>query len=439
MAGLFSFTYPLSPYNLPTNAPVQIDPSFNTPPSTLTLFSILPSTLPNGLSFDPNNAIILGTTLFSSLSPPIIYTVTATENNIVIATTTLTISVSFAPQFSYPYSPYILQENIATTPSSSIYPIYFISNLTGTTYSEVSTSYPTLADASLNLNTTTGVISGTPMLAFPIKTFIIRAINNNIPYEASLTISVQPIPTINYPQEAYKLTQEVPVSILPVNQNQFNVSYSIIGCSYIPTTYNLPVGLVFNTTTGEISGTPTMLFPPSTYIVTITNLIGSSETTITLNVIKEFLAPPMVADNFSSNTFLTNPTIEMRRKAEILKYKKNSANLTKQQQYALLAQNKGPYTPRSFGNQGPTNTNPNIGNFPQVGNSLICNSNQTICAPTSSSDVPGPVMNLCYNPAVPLVGYNPPNKFRVDIGFKWPFRSWQRGDNGFPVGKEGRG
>ena len=147
----------------------------------------------------------------------------------------------------------------------------------------------------------------------------------------------------------------------------------------------------------------------------------------------------MEADNFSSDTFLTDPTIAMRRKAEILKYKKNSSNLTQQQYYAMLAQGKGPYTPRSWGNQGPRSTNPNISGFTQVGNSIVCNNDPVICAPTTSGGVPGPVINLCYNPAVPLVGYNPPNRFRTNIGFKWPMRSWQRGDNGFPNGKAGSG
>jgi hypothetical protein len=126
----------------------------------------------------------------------------------------------------------------------------------------------------------------------------------------------------------------------------------------------------------------------------------------------------------------------MRRKAEILQYKKNSSNLTKQQFYALLAKGNGPYAKRSWGTQGDAYTNPNNSNLPLVGNTIVCNTG-ILCAPTSSSDVPGTVMNLCYNPAVPVIGYNQPNRKRVDIGFKWPQRTWQPGDNGFPNGKAG--
>ncbi len=435
----FSFKYPASIYNLQTNANVNISANITGTQPEGTVYSITP-VLPIGLELITTNATIAGKTKFSSVSPDILYTVSAKENNDVIATTTITISVNFAPQFAYLYSPYILEKNVPTNDPSNntnIYPSYYISNLNDTTYSSITTIYPTLTDLGLNLNTTTGVISGTPKLNNGITTYVIRANNNNIIYDASLNISVQSIPTINYPQTIYSLTQGIPVSILPIDQTQYNVSYSIIGCSYTAVSYNLPVGLNFNTSTGEISGTPTMLTTFQKYTISIYNIIGSTSTTLTLNIVKEFLAPPMLADNFSSNTFLTDPTIAMRRKAEILKYKKNSANLSGQQYYSRLAKGYEPYTPRSWGNQGPNSTSPNISGFPQVGNSIVCNNSSVICAPTTSSGVPGPVMKLCYNPAAPLVGYTQPNRFRTNIGFKWPMRAWQRGDNGFPVGKSG--
>ena len=102
-----------------------------------------------------------------------------------------------------------------------------------------------------------------------------------------------------------------------------------------------------------------------------------------------------------------------------------------------MAKGNGPAAKRAWGNQGDINSDPNISGLPQVGNTILCNTNQIICAPTSSSDVPGPVMQLCYNPTVPVVGYNQPNRMRVNIGFKWPQESWQPGNNGFPRGKAG--
>jgi hypothetical protein len=437
----FDFIFVPDVYNLGTNATVVINPTIiDGPIPANTVFSILP--VRSWLSIAAATGIITATTLFSSLSPEILYTVSAEDaGGTTIATAPITFSVSFEPKFQYPYSPYVLEENISTSDplnNKNIYPSYFISNLQGTVYSSLTTTYPTLTDLGLVLNTTTGVISGTPSLITDAPvTYTIRAINNGINFDTTLSIVIIAQPTINYPQLVYSITQGVPISIMPIMQNQYEVTYSMIGCSYTLNSYKLPVGLSFDTETGEISGTPTMLTTFLKYTISISNIVGSATTTLILNIVKEFLAPPVVADNFSSNTFLTDPTIEMRRKVEILKYKKNSANLTKQQYYSRLAKGYEPYTPRSWGNQGPNNTNPNISGFPQVGNSIICNNNSIICGPTSSSDVPGPVINLCFNRAIPVVGYNPPNRFRTNIGFKWPFRTWQRGDNGFPVGKAG--
>jgi hypothetical protein len=79
----------------------------------------------------------------------------------------------------------------------------------------------------------------------------------------------------------------------------------------------------------------------------------------------------------------TKGELDMRRKAEILQYKKNStqgSQLTKSQRWSQLNR--------------ATNTK-----------SIICNKNISIATPTSSCDVPGPVMLLNYDSAVPLYNY----------------------------------
>ena len=119
--------------------------------------------------------------------------------------------------------------------------------------------------------------------------------------------------------------------------------------------------------------------------------------------------------------------------------KKKRSGLTKNQYTALLAKGNGPLAKRAWGNQSDNSTNPNISGLSQDGNTLICNSDSIISAPTSSSNVPGPIMNLYYNPNTPLVGYIQPNKQRTNIGMKWPQRWFSPGNNGFPNGKSGTG
>jgi hypothetical protein len=420
----FSFNYPFSTYNLATTEVVDISCIIVELPVNTT-FSITPS-LPSDLFIDPSDGTIYGTTTFSSISPATNYTIDASYSTAVLSNS-LTISVNFLPVFNYPLTPYIVEIFSNVT----IKPVYLISNTLGITYTLISS--PLLSDISLNLNANNGNITGIPDVSSNLTPYIIRANNNGIIYDTTLTISVERPPTISYPQSVYILEQGIEVIILPVETETYsNVTYEITGCE-------LPIGLFFDPDTGEISGSPNIPTTYRNYQITISNSIGSATTSLILTVIKKIIAPPVLADNFSSNTFLTDPVIAMRRKAEILNYKKNSSNLTKQQYYALLAKGNGPSAKRSWGTQGDAYTDPNISGLPQVGNTILCNSDQIICAPTSSSDVPGNVMQLCYNPAVPVIGYNEPNQFRTYVGTKWPQTKWEPGNNGFPRGKAGRG
>ena len=141
---------------------------------------------------------------------------------------------------------------------------------------------------------------------------------------------------------------------------------------------------------------------------------------------------------FSPNVLLT---VEQYNKGNILQYKKNSSNLTKNQRFSQIA--KGMWTNRTkvFAVQGETYTNPNIRQFRRVNNSaniflvsgldtnlpitcdpntpinqivipnggaLLCNQTENLCTgvvtikpeqptcyPSSNSDVPGREVLLC--------------------------------------------
>ena len=418
----YTFSYPDFTYNLATAVTVDISNTFVPSRPSPIFFTITPI-LPNGLSINSTSGNIQGIPNFLSISPLTIYTVDASLNSTHIQTT-LQISVNFTPGFVYPSTPYALKQGVY---DSSIIPLYFIGNLIGISYSLV--SLPLLSDISLNLNATNGVISGTPDNISPLTSYTIRANNGGITYDTSLNIIVKTLPTIAYPQLTYILTQGINISISPSPPySDSDVSYTIDGCA-------LPTGLALNTKTGEIFGTPLLPTTFREYTVIVSNSVGLASTQLTLNVIKEILAPRVVGDNF--NTMITSPAYSMRRKAEILQYTQNSANLSKQSKYSLMAKGNGPYAKRVWASQGDRGTFNNISELPVDGNTIICNSSPIICNPTSSSDVPGPITNLCYDPSVPLVGYVQPNRTKVNIGFKWPQRAWSIGDMGFPVGKRG--
>jgi hypothetical protein len=109
-------------------------------------------------------------------------------------------------------------------------------------------------------------------------------------------------------------------------------------------------------------------------------------------------------------------------KGNILQYKKNSSNLTKQQIYTQIA--KGNWTNRTttWATQSDTYTNPNTNNLTRVNNTLLCYGRGTTCKPTSNSDVPGPIINLCYNDTQQT--YYPKTRVTYLAGSnKWPVNS----------------
>lgn len=419
----FTFNYPNTPYYLSTTKTfdISINITSGTQPANV-IYKISNSsptpTLPIGLSINQVNGSIVGITTFSSITTGLKnYIIDASSATVINYSTNLAILVDFTPEFIYPLTPYILTINREYLSTNQITPNYTFTNNVGTIYTLLST--PLLTDISLNLNTTNGNISGTPDISSNLTSYTIRANNNNILYDTVIQISVAIPPTIFYTNPVYSLTQGKPISIIPNQLNTTTNPLYTINCS-------LPFGLRFNSRTGEISGTPTILTTTSEYTIKVSDSIGFAYATLILSVIKIFLAPPVFAtEPYSPADFITNPAVQMRRKAEILQHKQNNSNLTKQQYFSLLTQGKGPYAKRVWATQSDRFTSPNTSGLAQdVNGNLLCNSPSTIIyKPSSASNVPGPVINLYLDPNVEPNGYKAPTKKRVDIGFKWPFSS----------------
>jgi len=141
------------------------------------------------------------------------------------------------------------------------------------TGSNTPTSYnATGLPAGLSINTSTGVISGTPTTVATTN-ITISATNANGTGSNTLVLTINPpAPVITSP-------------ITAVDSVGYPFSYSITG-SNTPTSYNatgLPAGLSINTSTGVISGTPTAA---GTSLVTLyaTNAGGTGIEVLTLTI-----------------------------------------------------------------------------------------------------------------------------------------------------------
>jgi hypothetical protein len=255
---------------------------------TPTSYSIS-TALPAGLSFNTATGVISGTP--TALSGVTTYTITA-SNAGGSSSTTVTLSCVNPPAPIISYTPstnvYIINTAIATlTPANT--------GGAATSYS-ISTALP----AGLSFNTATGVISGTPTVLSTVNTYNITATNAGGSGSTTVTLTVNPpAPVITYTPSTniYPIGTAI-TSLTPANTGGAAASYSISTA--------LPAGLVFNTSTGVISGTPTAVITATVYTITATNVTGSGSTTVTLTVNP---LPPVITYTPSTNIYTVNTAI----------------------------------------------------------------------------------------------------------------------------------
>jgi Putative Ig domain/Domain of unknown function (DUF4214) len=116
----------------------------------------------------------------------------------------------------------------------------------------------------------------------------------------TFTVSAVPPSNLTYSSKSATFTQGTLITAdVPTNSGGPVVSYKI--------SPSLPAGLVFNTATGIISGTPTAVSPATTYTVTATNSGGSTTATLTLAVSPPITLPPSPLPA-ASQGFTYNPS-----------------------------------------------------------------------------------------------------------------------------------
>jgi hypothetical protein len=123
------------------------------------------------------------------------------------------------------------------------------------------------------------VISGTPTVISPATGYTVTATNSGGSTTATVTITVNDgAPTsLTYSTNPATYTKGQTITDnTPSSGGGAVISYSISPA--------LPAGLSFNTSTGVISGTPTVISPATGYTVTASNSGGSTTATVTITV-----------------------------------------------------------------------------------------------------------------------------------------------------------
>ena len=124
--------------------------------------------------------------------------------------------------------------------------------------------------AGLGLNTTTGVISGTPTAITATASYTVTASNTGGSTTVGVTITVNDVAPSALTYSANPAVYTKGTAIAPNTPSSSGgavVSYSVSPA--------LPAGLTLNTTTGVITGTPTAITAVATYTVTASNTGGA--------------------------------------------------------------------------------------------------------------------------------------------------------------------
>jgi hypothetical protein len=260
-------------------------------------YSISP-TLPTGLSLNSSTGQISGTATISSVDTAYQITVTDATGSTSSKTFNLTVEAP-AVITTVAVSSRTVIQGVLVTPFT---PITATGGIPPLTYS----INPELPNG-LSFNTSTGQITGTASQPVTQKTYTVTVSDSNSPSQNSsktFTLTVDPLPS---------LISTVLTPASSFTKNTAITSFTPVSASggYLTLTYSispvLPAGLNFNTSTGQITGTPTEVSNSTEYTVTITDQANQiTFKSFTLEVGPAVLTTALV---ISSRTVIQNSVI----------------------------------------------------------------------------------------------------------------------------------
>jgi len=210
-------------------------------------YAVASGTLPAGLNLNATTGVLSGTPTSAATSTFTVSAANGTTPDAASGSLTITVSapVATAPTFTADTPP-------TTGTVGTAYTYTFVASGTpAPTYAVASGTLP----AGLNLNATTGVLSGTPTSA-AASTFTVSAANGTTPDAASGSITI----TVSAPAGvAPTFTADTPPTTGTVGSAY---TYTFVASGTPAPTYavasgTLPAGLTLDATTGVLSGKPT--------------------------------------------------------------------------------------------------------------------------------------------------------------------------------------
>ncbi len=255
-------------------------------------FALASGSLPTGLSLNTSSGVLSGTPTTSGVFT---FAVSATNTSGSVSSGSLSMTVGSVPVFiaDSPASTGVVGSAYSYTFSASGYP--------AATFAVASGSLP----AGLSLNTSSGVLSGTPTTT-GVSTFTVSADNVfGSVTSTSFSITVQSVPVFTADSPASSVSEGVSYSYT------FTASGSPAP-TFAVTSGSLPTGLSLNSSTGVLSGTPSAT-GSFTFTVTASNVAGSvssgsigMEVTAAPVFVADFPPPAVVEGSSYSYTFVAS-------------------------------------------------------------------------------------------------------------------------------------
>ena len=243
-------------------------------------FRVSSGALPAGLTLNTTTGVLSGTPTTAGTSTFTVPASNGVSPDAVTPSRTITVNAAqAAPGFTAATPP-------ATATVGAAYTYTFAaSGNPAPTFRVSSGALP----AGLSLNTTTGVLSGTPTTA-GTSTFTVAASNGVSPDAVTPSRTI----TVNAAQAAPGFTAATPPATATVGA-AYTYTFAASGNpapTFRVSSGALPAGLSLNTTTGVLSGTPTAA-GPATFTVTATNGVSPDAVTasITITVNPDTTAP----------------------------------------------------------------------------------------------------------------------------------------------------